>query len=148
MDPASLPIALKGDYCDSVSCLHAIEHFGLGRYGDPINPEGYQQGIITMAQLLRPGGTFYLSTPIGKERVEFNASWVFDPRTIMRCTAASGMMLQKLILINAANGPRESAFDAAALADLALQHYQLGLFIFTKLITDQDRACSSKTSTK
>jgi hypothetical protein len=24
--------------CDSVSSLHAIEHFGLGRYGDPLDP--------------------------------------------------------------------------------------------------------------
>jgi hypothetical protein len=24
-------------YCDSASALHSIEHFGLGRYGDPID---------------------------------------------------------------------------------------------------------------
>lgn len=119
-------------YCDSLSCLHAIEHFGLGRYGDPIDPHGYEQGIANLTQLLKPGGTLYLSTPIGQERVEFNAHRVFDPRSILRCGEAVGMTLQKLIVITPANGARESSFDAAALANLALQHYQLGLFIFTK----------------
>lgn len=33
--------ACKPDMTDSVSCLHALEHFGLGRYGDPIDPGGH-----------------------------------------------------------------------------------------------------------
>jgi hypothetical protein len=132
MDPASLPITEGGGYCDSLSCLHAIEHFGLGRYGDPLNPQGYQRGIANMAQLLNSGGIFYLSTPIGQERVEFNANWVFDPRSILRCAEAAGMVLKKLTVITPANGAQESAIDDAALSDLALQRYQLGLFVFTK----------------
>jgi hypothetical protein len=132
MDPASLPTTAGGGYCDSLSCLHAIEHFGLGRYGDPVNPQGYQRGIANLALLLRAGGTFYLSTPIGQERVEFNANWVFDPRSIILCAETAGMTLQKLIVITLANGPQESAIDDAALAELALKRYQLGLFIFTK----------------
>lgn len=59
MNPTSLPTT-AGGYCDSLSCLHAIEHFGLGRYGDQVNPQGYQRGIANMAQLLQPGGAFYL----------------------------------------------------------------------------------------
>ena len=132
MNPASLPTTAGRGYCDSLSCLHAIEHFGLGRYGDPVNPQGYQHGIANMAQLLQSDGTFYLSTPIGYERVEFNANWVFDPRSIVCCAEAAGMMLQKLILITAANGPQEVAIDTFKLAELALPRYQLGLFIFTK----------------
>lgn len=132
MNPSTLPIA-AGGYCDSLSCLHALEHFGLGRYGDPINPQGYQQGIANMAKLLRPSGTFYLSTPIGQQRVEFNANWVFDPRTIMRCAEKSGLTLTKLTLITPGNGPQESAFDDAVLSELAAQRYQLGVFIFIKM---------------
>jgi hypothetical protein len=132
MNPTSLPTTDGGGYCDSLSCLHAIEHFGLGRYGDPVNPQGYQRGIANMAQLLQPGGTFYLSTPIGQERVEFNANWVFDPLSIVRCAEAAGMTLQKLIVITAANEPQEAAIDTATLAVLALPRYQLGLFVFTK----------------
>lgn len=132
MNPALLSIIAGEGYCDSLSCLHAIEHFGLGRYDDPVNPLGYQRGIANMAQLLQVGGTFYLSTPIGQERVEFNANWVFDPRNIVRCGEVAGMTLQKLIVITPANGPQELPFDVVALADLALQRYQLGLFILTK----------------
>ena len=132
MNAASLSNSAGEGYCDSLSCLHAIEHFGLGRYGEPINPQGYQRGIANMAQLLQPGGTFYLSTPIGQERVEFNANWVFDPRNIVRSAAAGGMTLQKLVVITPANGPQESAINDTALAELTLPRYRLGLFIFTK----------------
>lgn len=132
MNPDSLPTTAGGGYCDSLSCLHAVEHFGLGRYGDPVNPQGYQRGIAHMAQLLKPGGTFYLSTPIGQERVEFNANWVFDPRSIVRCAEVGGMTLQKLTVITPAHGPQETAIDEEVLAELAQQHYQLGVFIFTK----------------
>ena len=132
MNPASLPVVDGEGYCDSLSCLHAIEHFGLGRYGDPINPLGYQQGIANMAVLLQSGGTFYLSTPIGRERVEFNANWVFDPRSIVDCALDAGMVLNSLTIITSANGPYESRIDDEALAGLALERYQLGMFIFTK----------------
>lgn len=132
MNPDSLPITEGTGYCDSLSCLHAIEHFGLGRYGDPINPLGYQFGLANMAKLLQPGGVFYLSSPIGQERVEFNANWVFDPRSIVTCAEASGLTLKRLTVITAASGPQESGIDTESLAALALQHYQLGLFIFTK----------------
>ncbi|MBC7192786.1 DUF268 domain-containing protein [Marinobacter sp.] len=135
MDSATLPSAPLGGggYCDSLSCLHALEHFGLGRYGDPVNPQGYQQGIANMASLLRPGGRFYLSTPIGQERVEFNANWVFDPRTIINCATNSDLKLTELTVITPAHGAQETPFDDKALSDLATQHYQLGLFTFIKI---------------
>ncbi len=132
MKPTSFLTTDEVGYCDSLSCLHAIEHFGLGRYGDSVNPQGYQSGIANMAKLLQSGGTFYLSTPIGQERVEFNANWVFDPRSIVHLTKAAGLTLQKLIIITPTKGPQESAIDTESLTVLALQHYQLGLFIFTK----------------
>ncbi|MSU56529.1 MAG: DUF268 domain-containing protein [Candidatus Taylorbacteria bacterium] len=51
MNPASLPTTEGRGYCDSLLCLHAIEHFGLGRYGDPINPLGYQRGITKIVSI-------------------------------------------------------------------------------------------------
>lgn len=65
------------NYCDSVSSLHAIEHFGLGRYGDPIDVNGHEKGLNNIYKLLRSGGTFYFSVPMGGQRVEFNAHRVF-----------------------------------------------------------------------
>ena len=66
------------DYCDSVSSLHAIEHFGLGRYGDPIDYSGYLKAINNITKILKSGGVFYFSVPIGPQRIEFNAHRVFS----------------------------------------------------------------------
>lgn len=63
--------------CDSLSCLHALEHFGLGRYGDPLNAGGHLLGLDNLHGMLAAGGKFYLSVPIGPQRVEFNAHRVF-----------------------------------------------------------------------
>jgi hypothetical protein len=63
---------------DSLSCLHALEHFGLGRYGDPIDTSGHLKGFRSLINILKPNATFYLSFPIGRPVVEFNAHRVFD----------------------------------------------------------------------
>jgi hypothetical protein len=68
---------------DSVSCLHAIEHFGLGRYGDAIDPNGHIKGFNNITRMLKKGGKLYISFPIGKRNeVHFNAHRVFHPRDI------------------------------------------------------------------
>lgn len=68
---------------DSLSCLHAIEHFGLGRYGDPIDPDGHRKGFGNLWRMLKPGGYLYISFPIGAEtRVSFNAHRRFHPEEI------------------------------------------------------------------
>jgi len=71
--------------CDSLSCLHAIEHFGLGRYGDPICYDGHLVGLANLRRLLKPGGRLYLSTPIGPQRIEFNAHRVFSVAGLLAC---------------------------------------------------------------
>lgn len=64
---------------ESLSCLHALEHFGLGRYGDAIDPCAYLRGFDNLEALLQRGGQLYLSVPIGSEpRIEFNAHRVFS----------------------------------------------------------------------
>jgi hypothetical protein len=68
---------------DSVSCLHTLEHIGLGRYGDPIMVDGHARGFQALQSMLKPRGTLYLSVPIGKQRIDFNAHRVFAIRTIL-----------------------------------------------------------------
>ncbi len=68
------------NYCDSVSSLHAIEHFGLGRYGDKVDVNGHLKGLNNICNMLTVGGKLYLSIPIGKQRIEFNGQRIFDPR--------------------------------------------------------------------
>lgn len=63
---------------DSVSSLHSIEHFGLGRYGDPLDIEGHTKGLSSIAECVQPGGSLYVSFPIGKSTVEFNEQRIID----------------------------------------------------------------------
>lgn len=67
----------------SLSCLHTVEHFGLGRYGDPIDPRGHEKGLARLKAMVAPGGLFYLSTPIGTQRIEFNAHRIFAAATVL-----------------------------------------------------------------
>lgn len=127
------PIAEKTAYCDSISCLHAIEHFGLGRYGDPIDVQGYKAGLKNMAALLQDQGTFYLSTPIGINRVEFNANRVFDPLIILQTAQDNNLQLQKLLVIDADCTVNEYQPATAPWIALAEKNYSLGIFVFKKI---------------
>ena len=58
-------LATQGDMCrlefpsdsiPSISCLHAVEHVGLGRYGDPIDPEGCFTAMRELGRVVSPGG--------------------------------------------------------------------------------------------
>ena len=71
--------------CDSLSSLHAIEHFGLGRYGDPINYNGHLIGMENLYKMLKKGGTLYFSVPIGEpQRIEFHAHRIFSLRYLLK----------------------------------------------------------------
>ncbi|MEI6554425.1 MAG: DUF268 domain-containing protein [Paludibacter sp.] len=71
------------NYCDSVSALHSIEHFGLGRYGDPIDYSGHERAIQNITKVLKKDGVFYFSVPIGPQRINFNAHRVFSVKYLL-----------------------------------------------------------------
>jgi SAM-dependent methyltransferase len=81
-DAAHLPF--RDASVPSLSCLHVIEHIGLGRYGDPIDPQGSAKAARELARVLAPGGRLYVSAPVGRARVCFNAHRVFDPEALPR----------------------------------------------------------------
>lgn len=56
----------------SLSCLHVVEHVGLGRYGDPLDPLGTEKACRELQRVLAVGGFLYLSAPVGQSRVQFN----------------------------------------------------------------------------
>ena len=126
------PATGMNDYCDSLSCLHALEHFGLGRYGDPIDPKGFERGFANMATLLKQGGVFYLSVPVGTSRVEFNGQRVLEPQAIIRLALDNSLDLRELTLIRQGGAVETLVLDAAPLSALARQRYALGLFTFIK----------------
>lgn len=78
LDFMELPEEWHG-VADSVSCLHVLEHFGLGRYGDDIAADGWLRGLRSLHALLAENGTLYLAVPTGEvQRIEFNAHRVFS----------------------------------------------------------------------
>lgn len=78
---------------DSLSCLHAIEHFGLGRYKDPIDVYGYIKGINNLILLLKKNGFLYISFPIGiKDEVHFNEQRIFHPKSILNIESVKNHM--------------------------------------------------------
>jgi SAM-dependent methyltransferase len=120
-----LPFA--SDSIPSLSCLHVLEHVGLGRYGDPIDPAGHVRAASELARVLRPGGTLLFATPVGRERVCFDAHRVFDPDTIVRLFA--GLRLQEFSLIDD-SGRWHAA--GASFADARACSYGCGLYRFEK----------------
>ena len=125
--------ANREPYCDSLSCLHALEHFGLGRYGDPIDPLGSERGLKNMASLLKEGGIFYLSVPIGIERVEFNANRVFDPSKLITLAEQHLLQFQFLTVISESGVIEKVDPNSQRLKELAAITYALGLFTFRKV---------------
>jgi len=82
---------------DSVSSLHAIEHFGLGRYGDPLSTEGHINGLINISMCVKKGGYLYLSFPVGKDEIHFNAQRVLKPDWPLGIL--TGFLVEEVVLI-------------------------------------------------
>lgn len=122
---------MKDDNClpraDSVSCLHAIEHFGLGRYGDPVDPFGHQKGFLNLVSMLEDGGTLYISFPIGrKNEVHFNAHRVFHPSDILSWRASKQLHLVRFDYVDDAGNLHQNI----DLTDKEI-HVNLGCGIYT-----------------
>ena len=78
---------------DSLSCLNAIEHFGMGRYTDPIDINGHIKAIDNLVSLVAKNGKFYISFPIGmQDEVHFNAHRVFHPKSIFLISSIKSSM--------------------------------------------------------
>lgn len=132
-DLMTMPEELKA-CCDSLSCLHAIEHFGLGRYGDTVDVNGHVKGFESLVQILRPGGVLYVSVPIGPERIDFNANRVFGVQTILDL-AQGRLRLESFSYVDDSGQFHENA----ALSNDAVKRsfgcqYGCGIFEFTKCI--------------
>lgn len=116
----------------SLSSFHAIEHFGLGRYGDPLDPDACFKAMHSMARVLAPGGHLYFGIPIGpQDKLMFNAHRIFHPRTVLD-TFASLDLVELAVLPGEACAEQvvaEADIDRVA---MTLPDYSCGLFEFAK----------------
>jgi SAM-dependent methyltransferase len=130
-DFMELPDHLR-EYCDSLSCLHALEHFGLGRYGDPIDVDGYRKGFENLCKMLKPNGTLYFSVPIGVERIEFNAHRVFSIETILALANGRLGLIDFSYVDDRGDLHESPLLDEEAVANSFNLHYGCGIFEFRK----------------
>lgn len=129
MDDATMLKQIPEDSIESISALCSLEHFGLGRYGDAIDPEACFKCFDEIQKRVKGGGQLYISLPIGRERVEFNAHRVFYPSTVLKCFPH----LNLLEFSCTANGKMEYAVDIHKYDnDEHDGNYRYGLFHFIK----------------
>jgi hypothetical protein len=110
----------------SLSSLNAAEHFGLGRYSDPVDPEACFKFMRALQRVLAPGGRLYFSVPVGRERVDFNAHRVFAPKTILDCF--SGLQLVSFSFV----ADDDQLYEDIDPVSIPKSELACGLFEFTK----------------
>ena len=137
--PADLSLSnFKSDFADlknlpfsdnsieSLSCMHTIEHIGLGRYGDELDVDGDLKAIKEIKRVLKSGGQLLFVTPVGKPRVEFNAHRIYSFKQILEYFEP--LELLEFSLIPDSGGLITNA-DPALVND---QQYACGCFWFKK----------------
>ena len=125
-----LNLPFKTNSIASLSCMHVIEHCGLGRYGDVIDSGADLKAVTELVRVLASDGKLYFVAPIaGKPRIEFNAHRVYTHRQIL--SMFSDLKLEEFTLIpdNAKDGhlvrsPQEFLINK--------QYYGCGCYLFTK----------------
>lgn len=124
-----LALPFETQSISSLSCMHTIEHIGLGRYGDPLDPDGDLKAISELKRVLAPGGILLMVVPVGKPRLIFNAHRIYSCQQIIEyCT---GLELREFTLVP--DDGREGGLIAGATAEMAdAQTYGCGCFWFTK----------------
>ena len=110
----------------SLSTFHAIEHFGLGRYGDPIDPLGHQKAIAEIKRIICEGGYILFSVPIGLQRIEFNGHRIFDPLEVIRLF--NGFELVEFSVID----DNDVFHESVSPENYRALNYGCGLFHFKK----------------
>jgi SAM-dependent methyltransferase len=125
---AALPFA--DGTVDSLSCMHVLEHVGLGRYGDPVDYDGDRIAAAELARVLAPGGRLLMVVPIGaRARIQFNAHRIYEAGQLT--AMFEGLELETFTLIP------DDAADGDLVTDpspelLARQRYACGCFVLRR----------------
>lgn len=126
-DVTSLPFADRS--VKSLSCMHVVEHIGLGRYGDPLDPDGDLTAMNELKRVLAPGGSLLFVVPVGTPKIVFNAHRIYAYRQVVQ--AFRGLTLRQFALIAAKAKDGGLILDAdEAAADR--ESYGCGCFWFTR----------------
>lgn len=113
----------------SVSCMHAAEHVGLGRYGDALDPTGDLKAMKELERVIAEGGQLLFIVPVGKAKIQFNAHRIYSCKQILEAFAA--LQLRELALIP--DDPEQGGLIRNATEVMADgQKYGCGCFWFVR----------------
>lgn len=113
----------------SLSCMHVVEHIGLGRYGDPIDYDGDLKAIKEIKRVLAPRGDLLFVVPIGKNIIMYNAHRIYSYKQIIEYF--EGLRLVEFSLIQ--DDRHGGTIIQNATEEMAnAQEYGCGLFWFKK----------------
>lgn len=109
-----LNLPFEDDSIDSLSSLCVVEHIGLGRYGDPLDPKGSEKAIQELIRVLKRKGILYLSLPIDVEnKIYFNAHRAFTEEYIQEIIHPLKIIEKKYIFGSCLTSIRPSSFAIA-----------------------------------
>ena len=114
----------------SLSCLHVVEHVGLGRYGDPLDYNGDVKAVMELKRVVASGGDLLIALPIGgRSRIKFNAHRIYTYNQVLEMF--DGFVLKEFSLIpdNEVDG---GLIRNATEAQSDAQRYGCGCFRFIK----------------
>lgn len=115
----------------SLSCMHTIEHVGLGRYGDPVDVEGDIKAINELKRVCAIGGSILFVVPVGKERIQFNAHRIYSFDTVVNLFGEN-FELKEFTLITDKNDFVEKINTEECGELVEKQSYGCGCFWFIK----------------
>jgi SAM-dependent methyltransferase len=123
-----LRLPFENNSIRSLSCMHVVEHVGLGRYGDPLDAEGDVKAMAELKRVIAPGGQLLFVVPVGRPRVCFNAHRIYSYGEV--CDAFAGLNVQQFRLVP--DDPNEGALIEAAPDKVLEQDYACGCFWLRK----------------
>jgi hypothetical protein len=119
----------ESDSVSSLSCMHVIEHIGLGRYGDPFDVDGDRKAADELSRVLAKNGRLIVAMPVGRSRIQFNAHRVYAHEQVLELFSDLKLIEHALI----PDGTVENGMIANASAELVnAQNYGCGCYVFSK----------------
>jgi hypothetical protein len=113
----------------SLSCMHVVEHIGLGRYGDDLDPDGDLKAMWELERVLARKGQLLFVVPVGQPRIQFNAHRIYSLQQVLDGFAHLKLKEFTLIPDDAAQG---GLIRNAGHAMVDGQRYACGCFWFRK----------------
>ena len=124
-----LNLPFGNDSLESISCMHVVEHIGLGRYGDPIDYNGDLKAMSELRRVLKPNGNLLFVVPVGKPKIMFNAHRIYSYEQVIEYF--SELKLESFALIKEGQDDGGLNFSATGV-NVAEEQYGCGCFWFIK----------------